>query len=277
VRAAFAGCPALALTTVRLRAYVAERLAADAAPATINGELGLVRRMLRLAYRDGRLPSVPMVPMLHVENARTGFLEPADFEALVAALPAHLQPPTRCAYLTGWRRAEILGLTWDRVSLDADGGGTIRLDATHTKTRAGRVFAFAAGSPLAELLAVQADARRLDCAHVFHRNGRPLRYFYDAWRKACAAVGQPRLLFHDLRRSAVRNMIRAGVPERVCMARSGHKTRSMLDRYNIVSEDDLRAADEKVAAYLAARVRAENGHSGRKVVAIDEERLRATC
>jgi integrase len=213
------------------------------------------------------------VPMLHVENARTGFVEPADFEALVAALPTHLRPPTAFAYLSAWRRAEVLNLLWARVTFDADGGGAVRLDATQSKNGSGRVLPFVAGSPLALLLTEQHAHRRLDYPHVFHRNGKPLRYFYDAWRKACAAIGQPNLLFHDLRRSAVRNMVRAGVSQHVAMRRSGHKTDNIFRRYDIVSETDLREADEKVAAYLE---RAENGQSGRKVVAITEKREAAT-
>ena len=86
--------------------------------------------------------------------------------------------------------------------------------------------------------------------HVFHRKGQPIEGFRGPWERACAAAGVPGLLFHDLRRSAVRNMDRAGVSRHVAMAISGHKTESMYQRYNIVSEADLRAAAEKTQLYL---------------------------
>jgi integrase len=85
---------------------------------------------------------------------------------------------------------------------------------------------------------------------VFHRNGKPITAFTKAWKHACVAAGCPGRIPHDFRRTAVRNLVRSGVPERVAMQMTGHKTRSVFERYNIVCEADL---------FEAAR-RYESGH-----------------
>jgi hypothetical protein len=120
------------------------------------------------------------VPKLRVDNARQGFVDPADAEALYAVLPDYLDAPTRYANLTGQRKRNVFGLLWAQVAFDPDGGAVIRLAPKETKNDGGQVLAFAPSSPVAQLLAAQHARRRLDCAHVFHHNGRPIRDFYAA-------------------------------------------------------------------------------------------------
>src|SRR5262249_13887784 len=121
----------------------------------------------------------------------------------------------------------------------------------HSKNKRPRVVVLR--GELRGLLERRAAARRLDCPLVFHRDGQPVGDFRTAWRAGCHALGLAGQVFPHTRRSAIRNMVRAGVPERVAMAVSGHRTRSVFDRYNIVSEADLAAAAEQTLAYVEAK------------------------
>jgi integrase len=140
-------------------------------------------------------------------------------------------------------------LTWRQIDLEA---GTVRLEPGTTKNREGRLVVLPA-----ELHAALREQRVKTSAlerrekqiipWVFHRNGKPIGDFRTAWQGACRRAGQPGRLIHDFRRTAVRNMVRAGIPERVAMTITGHKTRSVFDRYHIVSEGDLREAARKLS------------------------------
>ena len=128
------------------------------------------------------------------------------------------------------------------------GGGVIRLDPERSKTRTGRLLPLS--EPLKEVLKRRIAARRLDSPLVFHRDGEPLVDWRKAWTAGCKAASLLGKHLHDCRRTAARNMIRSGTPERVAMQLTGHKTRSVFDRYNIVSETDLRAGVDRLAAYV---------------------------
>lgn len=167
-------------------------------------------------------------------------------------------------YYSGWRVSEMRGLEWRDVDLP---GRVVRLRPELSKNKTGRVLPLS--GELLELIERAALRRRLECMSVFHVDGHPIGAFRKSWARACVVAGlgaklptgkqtlagEPVLAYHgltphDLRRSAVRNMVRAGIPERVCMALSGHKTRAIFDRYNIVSEADLTAAADKLHSHL---------------------------
>ena len=248
----FAGFKALQITAARLTAYAAERRSQDAALATIQYELAVLRRGFSLAVAAGALSRRPVFPSLNVSNAREGFLEPAQVEALAEALPDDLKPILRFAIATGWRRNEILGLTWVRVDFAA---GVIRLEAGSTKTNEARQFPIDALPALVAVLKSQRNlAVTLEAATgqpvplVFHRFGQPIKDFYAAWRAACTRAGVPGRLLHDCRRSAVRNLERAGVSRSVAMKLTGHRTEAVYRRYAIVSEQDLREGVAKLAS-----------------------------
>jgi len=244
---------AVGITFRVIEAYITKRReGGKAANATINRELELLRRALRLAHDRQLLPSIPKVRVLTENNIRQGFFERPDLEAVIAALPDYLRDFTRFAYLTGWRKGETVSLKWTDVDR---GVGAIRLRPEAAKTGRGRTVMLE--GDLVDLIGRRWEARLFEkngdvlvVALVFHRDGEPVGDFRKAWATACQAAGVPDKLFHDLRRTAARNMVRAGVPERVAMAVTGHLTRSMFDRYNIVSEDDLRMAAQKTTMYV---------------------------
>jgi hypothetical protein len=137
--------------------------------------------------------------------------------------------------------------------------GDLRLERGTTKSGEPRSFPFRDHARLSELVrtrreettAFEKESDTL-CPWVFHRKGHQVSWYYHAWQVACRKAGVPGRLFHDLRRSAVRNLVRAGNSELVAMSLSGHKTRSVFDRYHIVSSTDQAEAVRKLAALQGA-------------------------
>lgn len=242
------GDRAIVITTDRITAFAASRQEASAANATINRSLAALKRAFRLAERAGRVAARPYIPMLTENNARSGFLSHAEFVRLRDALPADLKDPVAFLYYSGWRVGEMRALEWRDV--DA-AGGVVRLRPEISKTRHGRVLPLR--GELAAIIDRAAARRALECAAVFHRDGKPVGLFRKSWASACKDAGLGGILVHDLRRTAVRNLVRAGVPEKVAMNITGHKTRSVFDRYDIVTEDDLARAMDRVNVHLDAQ------------------------
>lgn len=261
LRKVFALDRAIDVTEERIARYTAARLAEKMTPATVNRELAALKRAFRLAVEQKRVSAAPTIKLLAEHNVREGFLEPADFDAVAVRLPEYLGDFARFAYLSGWRKGELQTLEWSDVDR---AHGRVTLRRSRSKNGEPRVLPLTPG--LAAIIERQWQARQIagrDGAVtlsplVFHRAGHPVRDFRHAWATACDAAGVAGTLFHDLRRSAVRNMEKAGVTPSVAMKITGHKTASVYRRYRIVDEDDMREA--------LAKTEAANGQTERTVV-----------
>ncbi len=244
----FGGRYANSLSTADFEEYARAREEAGISSSTVNRELNILKSAYRLGQRlTPRLVDlVPYFPLRQVDNVRKGFFEHGDYLALLEALPEYLKPVLRFGYASGWRLSEIINLTWDRVDLYQR---TAWLNPGETKSGEGRVLFL--DDEIYALLTDLHGRRVPDCPYVFRqeRGGGRIGQYYKSWRKACQKAGIPGKLFHDLRRTAVRNLIQAGIPERVAMEQTGHKTRSIFDRYHIVSPGDLREASKKYHEY----------------------------
>jgi integrase len=234
--------------------------------ATTNRELAVLRRAFRLARKRGVLMVIPDIETPKEDNARTGFLEPAQFDAICAHLPADLQAPVRFAYITGWRfKSEVLPLTADRVDLQV---GAVKLHPGETKNGRGRTFMLTVDlrriltAALANLGALK--QRGIVSGWVFHRaDGTRILDMRKRWKTACEAAGYPHALFHDFRRSAVRTLERSGVPRSTAMSMVGHETESIYRRYAIQDEVMLREGAARLDAYaVEQKAKAKNVRRG---------------
>ncbi len=267
---------ASSITATHLREYIATRQSEGARTGTINRELEAIRRAYCLAIKEGRLYLKPHIPMLEESNARQGFFEREEFDAIRRHLPEHAADASLCGYITGWRISEIASLEVANVDLAA---GELRLEPYTTKNGEGRVFPF--NKELRGLIEKRlALSKRLRQRGVvmpylfWYENSRKaicrLQRFDKAWATAADKAGLPVVvlemrnqkgeilivkqgkrkglpklrrrsvrIFHDFRRTACRNLIRRGIPDKLAMQMVGWKDRAMLDRYHIVSKTDL--------------------------------------
>jgi integrase len=252
----FGGRRMISITSDVITAYVVARQQADAENGTVNRELQILKRAFKLAQRAGKLLSAPYIPKLQESEPRQGFFERAEFEAVCHQLPAHLRGLLTFYYWTGWRSSEALSLERRQVNLDTS---IVTLDPSQSKNNTARQFHFGALDELRDMLKKQVKSAERQTRRTgkmvttvfYNPDGSPIKKseWRKAWEAAREAAGYPTKLVHDFRRTAARNLVRAGVAETVAMKLTGHKTRSMFDRYNITSGDDLRAAAELLQAF----------------------------
>ena len=275
---AFATVLASRITAPMVLAYRAQRQAAAASVATVNRELALLRHVLRVAYRDNLLVREPRIQLAPENNVRTGFVDDAKLDELrqaAAKVGLWMRTFVELGATYGWRRGEMLGLRCRQVDFAAGVHGVARLETGTTKNRHGREVPL---TRAVRLLLEQCCTGKRPTDHVLTR-GRPPRPVGDvrcAWRNLCIKVGLGQwrcrtpqcdtvqakrkrcpkckrrdweylgLLVHDLRRTGVRNLRRAGVAEEVAMTISGHRTSSTFRRYDIVCNEDKVVALEKL-------------------------------
>jgi integrase len=243
---------AVDITYERIERYALNRGEEGAAPATVRNELAALKFMFSLATKARRLNRRPAFPSIKVDNARKGFFEEEDFAALHTELPVYLKNLFAFAYHTGWRvKSEIVPLRWHQVDFNA---GVVRLEPGTTKNGEGRTFPFGILPELAKVLESQKRYTRLmerrigrRIPYVFHRNGNAIKDYRSAWRNACKRAKLIGRIPHDFRRTAVRNLERAGVSRSVAMQLVGHKTESIYQRYAITNEQDLKDGVAKLA------------------------------
>lgn len=247
----FAGMRGEDISEELIKKYCIKRRERDGMSAgTIRRELAVLHRMLKLA--EHHLPRVPIIESPRGDNVRQGFFEEADLQAILPHLPHHARHLVEFLYLTGWRTSEAFRLQWR----DVDWKQQMVL-LRESKNREPRIFPFSHHTRLEQvLLAQRAEVTRWECENdqmclsVFHWRGRPIQKLRRSWKRACRAAGLPDRLLHDFRRTAVRNLIRSGVPQSIAMKITGHKTGIGFRRYLIVDEEMLAQAVGKLAAYM---------------------------
>jgi integrase len=244
-----------------LERYKDIRRQAEATNGTINRELEVLSRAFTLG-RDLGLLTVGLRVRTHrlAEAApRAGFFEDAQYHAVARHLAPDLQVAIAMAQELGWRtQSEVL--TLERSQVDR-AEGTLRLEPGMAKNDAARTIYLSPALTVLideQLARVEALQRQMGTIIPFvfpHLRGRlrgqRIQDFKRTWKTACRKAGVPGMLRHDFRRTAVRNMVNRGIAEKVAMTITGHKTRSVFDRYHIVSPADLKAAAAKMGQPVA--------------------------
>lgn len=258
VRERFGSMSCKQITENLLREWQLEMKDAGAANGSINKKLWVLLKALKMA----KLPTPSVAKLSTVGTARQGFFEPHELRHVLSILPGYLADAVLCCWLTGWRAGEVMGkkklfvvntekvhkfvpgLQWSDVH-----GNMLTLPAEKSKNREARKCPIT--GELAELIERREKLKMPGCSMIFHRgDGSPIGDYHHVWKRATKLAGCEGRVVHDLRRSRVRALTRAGVPETVAMRLTGHRTRKVFDAYNISSETDLMDAQQRTEVYL---------------------------
>lgn len=228
----------------------------------IARELAVLSRLLKVAYENGKLLRMPVIRKLKEAASRQSFFERERFLVVRRHLPEDLRVATTIAYSFGWRtQSEVFTLERRQLDLKA---GTLRLDPGTTKNHDDRVVYVT--PDLKALLGGQLErvdqlakqmGQIIPCVFPYlsgPHSGRRRDDYRKAWATARKRAGVPGMLRHDCRWTAVRNMVNAGVPERVAMTVTGHKTRAVFDRYHIVSPGGLQDVARRLTGTISGTV-----------------------
>jgi integrase len=248
LRPALGDLKAQELTSLTIRDYTVKRTAERAANSSINRELSLARRAMKLGARQEPplVTSVPHFDMLPVDNAREGTLPSERYEEYKNDLPDYARIAFVIGYHTGARKGEILSILRDKIDRAQ---GRIMLPGRTTKNGRPR-FLPIYGDMVPEIERALQATEGSDCPYLVQHKGKRIKFFDGAWENVAS---EDETLFHDLRRTALTNMIEAGLSEKEAMEISGHKTRSVFDRYHIVSGERMQENAAKLEKHLKAK------------------------
>jgi integrase len=247
----FGGMLAARVDSDKIQAYIRARLDDKAATSTVNRELTVLRAIFNQASKLDRIDRVPRFPeRLREPNPRAGFVNDEQYRVLLSKCKyAWLRAALSVAYNFGFRKSELLSLKVSQIDLAAK---TIRLLPGTTKNDLGRVVVMTQEvfALICECIKDKAPGE----AVFTWANGNPVADFRRTWRTLVKNAGMSGLHLHDMRRSAIRNMVRAGVSKHVAKRISGHTTDSIFDRYDITDETDLAEATRKMEARIGHKL-----------------------
>jgi integrase len=250
LREAWGSVKASELTVAMVDEVRAKWLKGGLSESTTDHFLQALRAAYRIAMKQERISRRPIFDLINPNNRREGFVDEDTFWKIHAGLPQLHGDVSLFAYRSAWRRDEVESLTWEQVDSKA-------CEARLWDSKNGDARVLPLEAELWDVIGRRAVARRYETkagpalsVYVFHEKGQPLGDWRKRWGRACREAGAPDLLFHDLRRSAVKNMVDAGIPQVTVMAISGHRSDAIFRRYAIRTTKETRRAIRATVEHL---------------------------